>query len=186
MDFIFSADGLKILALLVVVITVVWVKQRRQHRLAGDPKVVKDQLERLGADYTVLSNVVVSAERGMNDVGHVVVSTYGVFVITIKTEAGKVFGREGDREWQIKAGRDILYNPLWENRKHVNALEKLTGPVRFIPVVVFTRAVLKGEFGDHVIRLKELIPYIEQQKKSHLSNDKRDEIIAKLETVSSH
>ncbi len=186
MDFIFSADGLKILALLVVVITVVWVKQCRQHRLAGDPKVVKDQLERLGADYTVLSNVVVSAERGMNDVGHVVVSTYGVFVITVKTEAGKVFGREGDREWQIKSGRDILYNPLWENRKHVNALEKLTGPVRFIPVVVFTRAVLKGEFGDHVIRLKELIPYIEQQKKSHLSNDKRDEIIAKLETVSSH
>jgi hypothetical protein len=160
MDFIFSADGLKILALLVVVITVVWVKQRRQHRLAGDPKVVKDQLERLGADYTVLSNVVVSAERGMNDVSHVVVSTYGVFVITVKTEAGKVFGREGDREWQIKSGRDILYNPLWENRKHVNALEKLTGPVRFIPVVVFTRAVLKGEFGDHVIRLKELIPYI--------------------------
>ena len=186
MDFIFSADGLKILALLVVVITVVWVKQRRQHRLAGDPKVVKDQLERLGADYTVLSNVVVSAERGMNDVSHVVVSAYGVFVITVKTEAGKVFGREGDREWQIKSGRDILYNPLWENRKHVNALEKLTGPVRFIPVVVFTRAVLKGEFGDHVIRLKELIPYIEQQKKSHLSNDKRDEIIAKLETVSSH
>ena len=186
MDFIFSADGLKILALLVVVITVVWVKQRRQHRLAGDPKVVKDQLERLGADYTVLSNVVVSAERGMNDVGHVVVSTYGVFVITVKTEAGKVFGREGDREWQIKSGRDILYNPLWENRKHVNALEKLTGPVRFIPVVVFTRAVLKGEFGDHVIRLKELVPYIEQQKKSHLSNDKRDEIIGKLETVSSH
>ena len=186
MDFIFSADGLKVFVLLVVVITVVRVKQRRQHRLAGDPKVVKDQLERLGADYTVLSNVVVSAERGMNDVGHVVVSTYGVFVITVKTEAGKVFGREGDREWQIKSGRDILYNPLWENRKHVNALEKLTGSVRFIPVVVFTRAVLKGEFGDHVIRLKELIPYIEQQKKSHLSNDKRDEIIAKLETVSSH
>ena len=184
MDFIFSADGLKILALLVVVITVVWVKQRRQHRLAGDPKVVKDQLERLGADYTVLSNVVVSAERGMNDVSHVVVSAYGVFVITVKTEAGKVFGREGDREWQIKSGRDILYNPLWENRKHVNALEKLTGPVRFIPVVVFTRAVLKGEFGATVLRLKELIPYMEQQKTSCLSNDKRDEIVQKLRNVS--
>jgi len=186
MDFIFSADGLKILVFLVVVITVVWVKQRRQHRLAGDPKVVKDQLERLGADYTVLSNVVVSAERGMNDVGHVVVSTYGVFVITVKTEAGKVFGREGDREWQIKSGRqrDILYNPLWENRKHVNALEKLTGPVQFIPVVVFTRAVLKGEFGATVLRLKELIPYMEQQKTSCLSNDKRDEIVQKLRYVS--
>jgi len=93
-----------------------------------------------------------------------------------------VFGREGDREWQIKSGkqRDILYNPLWENRKHVNALEELTGPVWFIPVVVFTRAVLKGEFPEHVLRLKELVPYIKRQKTSRLSDDKRDEIIQKL------
>ncbi len=182
MDFIFSADGLKILALLVVVITVVWVKQRRQHR------VVKDQLERLGADYTVLSNVVVSAERGMNDVSHVVVSAYGVFVLTVKTEAGKVFGREGDREWKIKSGRqrDILVNPLWENRKHVNALEKLTGPVWFIPLVVFTRAVLKGEFGATVVRLKELVHNIKRHKISRLSPDKRDEIVQKLRNTSSH
>ena len=188
MDFIFSADGLKVFILLVVVITVVWVKQRRQHRLAGDPKVVKDQLERLGADYTVLSNVVVSAERGMNDVSHVVVSAYGVFVLTVKTEAGKVFGREGDQEWQIKSGRqrDILVNPLWENRKHVNALEKLTGPVWFIPLVVFTRAVLKGEFGATVVRLKELVHNIKRHKISRLSPDKRDEIVQKLRNTSSH
>jgi hypothetical protein len=188
MDFIFSADGLKVFILLVVVITVVWVKQRRQHRLAGDPKVVKDQLERLGADYTVLSNVVVSAERGMNDVSHVVVSAYGVFVLTVKTEAGKVFGREGDREWKIKSGRqrDILVNPLWENRKHVNALEKLTGPVWFIPLVVFTRAVLKGEFGATVVRLKELVYNIKRHKISRLSPDKRDEIVQKLRNTSSH
>jgi len=115
-------------------------------------------------------------------VSHVVVSNYGVFVITVKTEAGKVFGREGDREWQIKSGkqRDILYNPLWENRKHVNALEKMIGPVWFIPVVVFTRAVLKGEFPEHVLRLKELVSYIERQKISRLSDDKRDEVIQKL------
>ena len=188
MDFIFSADGLKVFVLLVVVITVVWVKQRRQHRLAGDPKVVKDQLERLGADYTVLSNVVVSAERGVNDVSHVVVSAYGVFVLTVKTEAGKVFGREGDREWKIKSGRqrDILVNPLWENRKHVNALEKLTGPVWFIPLVVFTRAVLKGEFGATVVRLKELVHNIKRHKISRLSPDKRDEIVQKLRNTSSH
>tara|TARA_B100000378_G_C17923504_1_gene370592 strand:- start:157 stop:726 length:570 start_codon:yes stop_codon:yes gene_type:complete len=188
MDSIFSTDEFKVLASLAVVIvtTVIFVRQSR-HRSAADPKVVKDQLERLGAeDYTVLSNVVFFAELGMNDVSHVVVSTYGVFVLTVKTEAGKVFGKEGDREWQIKSGRqrDILYNPLWENRKHVNALEKLTGPVQFIPVVVFTRAVLKGEFGATVLRLKELIPYMEQQKTSCLSNDKRDEIVQKLRNVS--
>jgi hypothetical protein len=185
MDIIFSEDGYKVIAILVVVITVMLVKQRRQHRLAGDPKVVKDQLNQLGSDYTVLSNIVVSAELGMNDVSHVVVSSFGVFVLTVKTEAGKVFVREGDREWRIKSGRqtDILYNPLWENRKHVNALEKMIGEAWYIPAVVFTRAVLKGEIGDHVVRLRELIPYIEKHKKSRLSDDKRDEILKQLLVV---
>ena len=99
MDSIFSTDEFKVLASLAVVIvtTVIFVRQSR-HRSAADPKVVKDQLEKLGAeDYTVLSNVVFFAELGMNDVSHVVVSTYGVFVLTVKTEAGKVFGKEGDR-----------------------------------------------------------------------------------------
>ncbi len=182
MDFLFTADGLKIFVFLAMVLAVVYARRSRQHRLAGDPKVVKDQLDRLGADYTVLSDVVLSAELGMMDVSHVVVSPYGVFVLTVKTEAGKVTGREGDREWHIKSARDILYNPLWENRKHVNALEKVIGSVYFVPIVVFTRAVLKGEFGAYVVRLKELIPYIEKSKTSHLSPDKQDEIIQKLTT----
>ena len=167
-----------------VVVAVVFVQRRRQYKLAAVLKVVKDQLEQLGGDYTVLSDVVVSAELGMNDVNHIVVSSYGVFVLTVKTEAGQVTGREGDREWHIKATRDILYNPLWENRKHVNALEKLIGPVWFIPLVVFTRAVLKGEFGAHVVSLKGLMPYIKQHKKFRLSDDKRDEIVQKLRSVS--
>ena len=183
MDSIFSAEGLKFFVVVAIAAIVIFVRQRRQHRLAANPKVVKDELERL--DDTVLSDVVISAELGMNDVSHVVVSNYGVFVITVKTEAGKVFGREGDREWQIKSGkqRDILYNPLWENRKHVNALEKMIGQVWFIPAVVFTRAVLKGEFGDHVVRLKDLLNYIERHKKSRLSSDKRDEIVQKLKSI---
>ena len=186
MDFLFSADGFKFLAFLVVLGAVMFAWQSRQHHLAGSPKVVKDLLAKLGADYTVLSDVVVSAELGMSEVNHVVVSTYGVFVITVKTEAGKVFGREGDREWQLKPGRDILYNPLWENRKHINALEKMIGPVWFIPVVVFSRAKLKTDFGAYVIRLKDLLYYIENNKKSRLSVDKRDEIIAKLKAVSGY
>ena len=182
MDSFLVVDGFKIFILLAVVIAVIVVRQR-QHKSAENPKVVGDQLEQLGSHYTVLSNVVASAELGMNDVSHVVVSPYGVFVVTVKTEAGQVFGREGDREWDIKSGRqkDILYNPLWENRKHVNALEKRIGPVWFIPAVVFTRANLKGEFGRHVVRLKGLIPYIKQHKKSRLSPDEQKEIIQKLQ-----
>ena len=186
MDFIFSTDGLKALAFLAVVALIFFIQKRKQHKLAGDPKIVMGQLERLGPDYVVLLNVVVSAELGMNDVSHVVVSNYGLFVLTVKTEAGKVFGREKDREWHLKPSKDILYNPLWENRKHVNALEQIIGPVWFVPVVVFTRAVLKGDFGASVIQLNDLIPFIEQNKKSRLSVDKRDEVIRKLQQFSAN
>jgi hypothetical protein len=180
MDSFLSTDGFKVFALLIVFIAMLLFRHKRQHGLAGDPKVVKDQLERLGADYIVLSDVVVSTELGMNDVSHVVVSIYGVFVITIKTEAGEVFGNERDREWRIR--QDVLYNPLWENRKHVNALEKIIGPVWFIPVVVFTRAVLKDEFGNHVVLLKKLISHIKKYKISRLSDDKCNAILKKLTT----
>ena len=181
MDSFLSADGFKVFALLAVFVAMLLVRHKRQHWLAGDPKIVKYQLEKLGADYTVLSDVVVSAELGMNDVSHVVVSTYGVFVLTIKTEAGKIFGSEKNREWYMK--QDVLYNPLWENRKHVNALEKVIGPVWFIPVVVFTRAVLKDNFGSHVIKLEELISFIEKHNVPRLSEEKRHEISQKLTTA---
>ena len=181
MDSFLLTDEFKVFALLAVFVAMLLIRHMRQHRLAGNPKIVNKHLDTLGGDYTVLSDVVVSADLGMNDVSHVLISTYGVFVLTIKTEAGKVFGREKDREWYIK--RDILYNPSWENRKHVNALEKVTGPAWFIPVVVFTRAELKGDFGAHVIRLKELIPFIKKHNIPRLSDNKRHEILQKLTTA---
>ena len=79
-----------------------------------------------------------------------------------------------------------MYNPLWENRKHVNALEKIIGPVWFIPVVVFIRAGLKGDFGSYVVSLKELMPYIKKHKKFRLSDDKQDEIVRKIRSIPSY
>ena len=89
---------------------------------------------------------------------------------------------ERDREWELKyrTKKEFISNPLWENRKHVNALEKLIGPVFFISVIVFPRAVLKGNFGDNVIRLNKLKEIILKNKTSCLSVDKRDEILKTL------
>ena len=61
LDFFFTSDGFKVISLLVVVVVLMFVLGRRQHKLAADPKVVKDQLEQLGTDYTIFSDVVVSA-----------------------------------------------------------------------------------------------------------------------------
>ena len=179
-----AAYGIKIFASLIVFITLIVMFIRQSNdRANDDPQAIKNVLNQLESDYEVVTNVMVPGDRGMFDLGHVVVSPYGVFVITVKQTIGKIFGRKGDREWEVKSGgsRDFIANPLWENRKHVNALEKLIGPAPFISIVVFPRGNLKGEFGTNVIRLGELKNFITQNKTFNMSMDKRDGILKTLQ-----
>ncbi len=179
-----AAYGVKIFASLIVFITLIVMFIRQSNdRANDDPQAIKNVLNQLESDYEVVTNVMVPGDRGMFDLGHVVVSPYGVFVITVKQTIGKIFGRKGDREWEVKSGgsRDFIANPLWENRKHVNALEKLIGPAPFISIVVFPRGNLKGEFGRNVIRLGELKNFIAQNKTFNMSMDKRDGILKTLQ-----
>ena len=179
-----AAYGIKIFASLIVFITLIVMFARQSNdRTNDDPQAIKNVLNQLEPGYEVVTNVMVPGDRGMFDLGHVVVSPYGVFVITVKQTIGKIFGRKGDREWEVKSGgsRDFIANPLWENRKHVNALEKLIGPAPFISIVVFPRGNLKGEFGANVIRLGELKNFIAQNKTFNMSMDKRDGILKTLQ-----
>ena len=179
-----AAYGVKIFASLIVFITLIVMFARQSNdRTNDDPQAIKNVLNQLEPGYEVVTNVMVPGDRGMFDLGHVVVSPYGVFVITVKQTIGKIFGRKGDREWEVKSGgsRDFIANPLWENRKHVNALEKLIGPAPFISIVVFPRGNLKGEFGRNVIRLGELKNFIAQNKTFNMSMDKRDGILKTLQ-----
>ena len=179
-----AAYGIKIFASLIVFITLIVMFIRQSNdRANDDPQAVKNVLNQLESDYEVVTNVMVPGDRGMFDLGHVVVSPYGVFVITVKQTIGKIFGKKGDREWEVKSGgsRDFIANPLWENRKHVNALEKLIGPAPFISIVVFPRGNLKGEFGANVIRLGQLKNFIIQNKTFNMSRDKRDRILKALQ-----
>ena len=179
-----AAYGIKIFASLIVFITLIVMFIRQSNdRANDDPQAIKNVLNQLESDYEVVTNVMVPGDRGMFDLGHVVVSPYGVFVITVKQTIGKIFGRKGDREWEVKSGgsRDFIANPLWENRKHVNALEKLIGPAPFISIVVFPRGNLKGEFGANVIRLGQLKNFIAQNKTFNMSMDKRDGILKTLQ-----
>jgi hypothetical protein len=179
-----AAYGIKIFASLIVFITLIVMFARQSNdRTNDDPQAIKNVLNQLEPGYEVVTNVMVPGDRGMFDLGHVVVSPYGVFVITVKQTIGKIFGRKGDREWEVKSGgsRDFIANPLWENRKHVNALEKLIGPAPFISIVVFPRGNLKGEFGANVIRLGQLKNFIIQNKTFNMSRDKRDRILKALQ-----
>jgi len=54
-------------------------------------------------------------------------------------------------------GDETILNPLWENRKYINALErKFNQSLPLIPVVVFTHANLVDDFGPTAVRVGRL------------------------------
>lgn len=184
MDTLLTAYWIKIFATLAIFIAilVLFLRINNKPTPEADDSSLKEKIKKLGQEYTLLSGVVVPALRGMSRIDHVIVSPYGIFVLLVVHEPGKVSGKERDGEWEIKSGRrrDILYNPLWENRKWVNALEKHLGPQPFIPVVVFTQAKLKSNFGKNVIPLVRLPGFIKNYDKSRIFSDKLEGILEKL------
>jgi Nuclease-related domain len=187
METLLTAYWIKIFATLAIFVAllILFLRDNKKPTPGADNESLKAKIKKLGQEYTLLSGVVVPALRGMSRIDHVIVSPYGIFVLTVVHEPGKVSGWVRSGEWEIKSGRkrDILYNPLWENRKWVNALEDHLGPQPFIPVVVFTRARLKNDFGKNVIPLSRLPGFIKKYDKSRLFSDKLEKILQKLKPV---
>ncbi|MDP7556255.1 MAG: nuclease-related domain-containing protein [Nitrospinaceae bacterium] len=143
---------------------------------------IKNELDRLDEKYVVFDNVIVQAERGMLTIPYVVISPYGVFVITLCDLPGKISGDKDEREWQIKRRgvNDTILNPLWENRKHINALEKKLGSRPFIPVVVFTHSKLANGFGPIAVRVCQLRKLFASHTGTSMRPDNQKSVIAIL------
>ena len=145
-----------------IALTVLFLKNSDAKSNIAAAELLKKELDRLGDSYIVFDNVIVRSDRGMLYISHVVVSPYGVFVVTLCDLRGKISGHRDDREWIVK-GRgvnDTILNPLWENRKHINALEKKLGSQPFIPAVVFTHAKLIDDFGPIAVYIDQLQKFI--------------------------
>ena len=113
-------------------------------------------LNKLGKEYEVFHDVILPSQGGMSHIDLVLISPYGVFVIDLHREEGTIDADLNSREWKI-GKKDTIYNPVWLNRRHINALEDQIGKVKIESLVVFTKARLKGNFGPGVIKIRNLV-----------------------------
>ena len=177
---------IKILATLSVIFVFIIFLLRNSDRKSSDSGalLVEKELSRLNKDYKIFKNLVIKSESGMLQIHYVVVSTHGVFVITRCDHVGKISGNKGAREWKVKARGDngTILNPLWENRKHINALEKrLNLNLSFIPVIVFTYAKLVNDFGPTALYLNQIQKVFARYTKSLVSQTDQELITSVLE-----
>ena len=181
---IVSVYWVKIFATLVVFITfiVLFLNSSNAKSNIYATELVKKELDQLDDSYIVFDNVTVQSDRGMSLISYVVVSPYGIFVVTLCDLRGKISGHRDDKEWMFKGKgvSDTILNPLWENRKHVNALEKKLGSQPFIPAVVFTHAKLVDDFGSIAVCVDQLQNFFSKYKRSLIGSDDLESVVSVL------
>ena len=117
--------------------------------------------------YKVLNDVLIKIGGTSVQIDHIVISTYGIFVIETKNYSGWIIGKEMSREWTqcIYDFRHTFYNPIKQNHGHVSVLRSILGLSTdfFVPIVVFTdRAKLKITSQSTVIYANELLETIKR------------------------
>ena len=182
---IVSLYWIKIFATFVVFIVLVifFVRSGSEQSSISGTTLVRNELDRLDDNYTVFCNVMIHLERGMSHIPYVVISPYGIFVVTCCSQVGKISGQKNDQEWKVRGGGvdDMILNPLWENRKHINALErKLNQSLPLIPVVVFTHANLVDDFGPTAVGVGRLQKFFAEHSKVLMGQVDQKSVIAIL------
>jgi restriction system protein len=182
---IVSLYWIKIFATFVVfvVLIIFFIRSGSERSSISGTILIRNELDRLDENYKVFSNVLVHTERGISHIPYVVVCPYGIFVITCCHHVGKVSGHENDTEWKIKTKsiKETMLNPLWENRKHVNALEKKLGlELPFIPLVIFTYSKLINDFGPAAIKVGRLNVFFSSYGKTLISEADQNSVMNTL------
>lgn len=142
----------------------------------------------LGQDWQVLQDVVIPAQDGTTQIDQILVSKYGIFVVEIKSYKGWIFGQEKASQWtQSLPGRKYHFqNPLFQNYKHIKALQSLTGLSEniFKSVVVFAgEAVFKTTMPDNVLKGIKYLEYIKSFREIVLTDQ---EIARTLKSIADH
>ncbi len=110
--------------------------------LRGEYKVFQE-LESLELEKQIYTNLYVSANHRINEIDVVLLTRKGVFVFEMKNYGGTIYGDENEKFWTqvlTKNAQHQFYNPIWQNRGHVNALKTYlmrTNSKSFYSYVVF-------------------------------------------------
>lgn len=175
---------------LVIVVAILDLFMPRIKGFFGE-KSVSFFLSRLNENkYMVINDIMLQVGSKTTQIDHVVVSSYGVFVIETKNYKGKIIGNEFDEYWKQKNYKPekSMYNPIRQNYGHIQALKKILGDfpdVNYIPIVVFTiNADLKVKSKTDVIYTINLLKTIKKYNKQTLRDSVKKQIYSKLISLS--
>ena len=94
-----------------------------------------------------LSNVYVPRKNGStSEIDLLYITSRGLFVIESKNFSGYIFGHENRRNWTCtlpseykgRINKYKFFNPIWQNKSHINALKNYCGDVVTYSIIAFS------------------------------------------------
>ena len=153
--------------------------------------LVRNKLSHLDpTQYKVINNLFLKLNDGKtSQIDHVVISTFGIFVIETKNYSGWISGEERSEYWtqSFFRSKKRFLNPIWQNYGHEKALKEVLndfGEILYIPVVVFSnKANLKRAKSEKVIFLKELTGFVRARQEQVMDENTLNNIHARLQKI---
>lgn len=143
-----TAFGLYIIALICipVIFIIIGYKRSKSDKERKGKKgeyVVSEILNKLGENYIVIDDLVISHNNVTTQIDHIVLSKFGIFVIETKNLDGWIFGKESDKYWvqNIWGNKYYFYNPIKQNFGHIVALKNVLPQYvenQYISIIAFS------------------------------------------------
>lgn len=129
-------------------------------------------LENLSHYGKTLVNLYIPTEKGTTEIDLVHITTSGIYVIESKNYSGWIFGHFNQKDWTAVYydKKYKFYNPIWQNRYHIEHLNKILFSLYTTSIVVFSdEAKFKNvTFGNNlVIQQKDLRDILESRSGIH-------------------
>jgi hypothetical protein len=142
-------------------------------------------------DYFIYNNITIpSLNNGSSQIDHLVISTYGIFVLESKDYKGWIFGSQNQEYWtqSLPGGKNKFQfqNPLRQNWSHIMSLKTL---MPFIPekafynIAVFTDLCEIKTPIENVVQIENVVDAITKYNENQISENNIHLALGKLSYV---
>lgn len=141
-------------------------------------RLVSKKLNKLNKrKYKIINNLLLKTPNGTTQIDHIVISTYGLFVIETKNYKGVIRGSEYDENWHqiLFRYKEVFRNPIKQNNGHIKTIKDLIPELRYKnlkSIILFTkRAKLDVDTETDVTYYTKVNRIIKRYKNKELTKE---------------
>ncbi len=184
--------GIIVIIGVVVLLLILRLNMPKIKGTVGEAKAAR-QLSKLDREeYRVINDVLITSHGHSNQIDHIVVSRFGIFVIETKHYKGWIHGGENSEYWTqtIYSYKNKFRNPIKQNAGHIRAVRNILREYPqaiYHPIIAFTgSAELKNVYSSIPVIYGWELPrtIMGRSGTSCLSAGEVDDIAGKLSAMS--